>query len=47
MDKEFEIDGIITVPEGVTQDQLTDEFVEWAASKGYTFGGKIVAVEDD
>lgn len=38
---EIEIDGIITVPDGVDADKFSDEFIAWLESKGYTFGGGI------
>lgn len=49
MAKEFEIDGVISVPDSIeiTHDQLTDEFIEWIESKGYSFGGGIGPVKDD
>lgn len=47
MANEIEIDGIITVPDGVDADLVNDEFIEWAESKGYTFGGKISLVSSE
>ena len=38
---EINIDGIVTVPEGIDADKFSDEFIEWLESKGYTFGGSI------
>lgn len=33
--KELIVEGAITIPDGVTIDQFTDEFIEWSKSKGY------------
>lgn len=46
---EFEIDAILTTPDNKTEDEIAQEFIEWAESQGYTFGGSITiySPEDD
>lgn len=39
--KEVSIEGVISIPDNMTSDQLNDEFIEWLESKGYEFGGMI------
>ena len=38
--KKFEIDGIITTPEGLTDEQVSDAIIEFIESKGWSFSGK-------
>jgi hypothetical protein len=44
---EIDINGIVTVPEGVDADKFSNEFIEWLKSKGYTFGGSIGPYQPD
>lgn len=39
--REIEIDGVVAIPESVTEEKFTSEFVEWLEGKGYKFGGGI------
>lgn len=43
--KELDIDGIVTLPEELSQDEFFDKLIEFLESIGCTFGGKIVEVK--
>lgn len=42
---EFEIDGVLTVPEGTTKDQIFEALVAFVEDNGWTFGGQIKDIE--
>jgi hypothetical protein len=39
--REIEIDGVVSIPESVTEEDFWHEFIRWVEDKGYTFGGGI------
>lgn len=39
MRKEIEINGCIEIPPEMTLDEFENEFIKWAESKGWFFGG--------
>lgn len=46
-ENQIEINGIVSVPEGIDYEKFTDEFLAWIESKGYTFGGGIGPVDEN
>lgn len=46
MEKEFEIDGCVDVPEEVTEEIFWDAFIGFMESKGWSFGGTIREIQD-
>jgi len=45
--KNFDIQGIITVPAGMTSDDIFDKFIDFVESINGSFGGGIMQVDDD
>ncbi len=46
MQKEFEINGCVSVPPDVTDDEFSDAFLGFLESKGWYFGGGIIEIQD-
>ena len=45
--KEFQIDGFISIPDGLDQENFKDAFIELIESKGWNFGGAVFEVIDE
>jgi|GEM_PF-2914042 len=45
--KEFEIDMVVNVPEGETQDSVLDKFVTWVADNGWLCGGTVREITEE
>ena len=46
MEKEFEINGCISVTPDVTEDEFWDAFIGFIESKGWYFGGGVAEIQD-
>ena len=46
MGKEFEIQGCVEVPIGLTEAEFTDQFIRFIESNGWSFGGGINEIID-
>ena len=46
MRKEIEINGCIEIPPEMTLDEFENEFIKWAESKGWFFGGGFREIAD-
>ena len=47
MNNFHDIKGVIETPNNVSTDQLTNEFIEFIESKGYTFGGGFASIDEN
>lgn len=45
--KEFKIDGCISVPEDITEEEFWNQFIDLIESKQWLFGGGIHEYTDD
>lgn len=39
--KEIEIQGVVTIPNGISNDEFLDAFLDFLESKGWSFGGGV------
>ncbi|MDZ4910515.1 DUF469 family protein [Clostridium perfringens] len=46
MEKEFEIQGCVTVPDKVSQEEFFDKFIDFIESNNWSFGGGINEIID-
>ena len=45
--KEIEVHGCISVPSGISEDEVSDKFIEFIEEQGWFFGGGFRMVDDD
>lgn len=46
MEKEFEINGCVSVPENITEDEFWTKFIEFIEANKWSFGGGIKEIID-
>ena len=44
--KEIEVQGCISVPSGISEDEVSDKFIEFIEEQGWFFGGGFRLVDD-
>jgi hypothetical protein len=45
--KEISIEMVVTVPETESESSVSDKFVEWVESNGWTCGGGVKEITDE